>query len=146
MTQACPPFSETSHITARCLDFACNNNVQDLNKLKLRLCLDSFHFPTAIHVWLLEVISVNYHHYSNSFEPVVSTFYVVGRLHRLVFTMVHARNFSLTKTFSASNFIRSINNVKNHLGQVNRVAKSPKRCRNGSHFLPEYKRFSTTDH
>ena len=50
MTQACPPFSEASHITARCLDFACNNNVKDLNKLKLRLRLDSFHLSTDVEI------------------------------------------------------------------------------------------------
>ena len=51
-----------------------------------RLCLDSFHLPMAIHVWLLEVMSVDYHHYLNVLKPIVSTFYIVGRLHRLVIT------------------------------------------------------------
>ena len=87
MSQACTLFlAKNRRIQERCLDIACNNNMQDLNKL--RLCLDTFQLPTAIYVWLLEVISVNYHHYLNMFEPVVSSFYVVGCNHRLVFPSV----------------------------------------------------------
>ena len=60
--------------------------MQDLNKLTLRLCLDSFHLHTAIPVWLLEVISVNYHHYSNAHKSVTSMFYSVGCLKGIVIT------------------------------------------------------------
>ena len=81
-----PLFAKHCRLQQRCVDIACNNNVQDLNKLKPRLCLDSFHLPMAIHVCLLEVISVESHHYLNAFEPVISTFYIVGCLHRLVIT------------------------------------------------------------
>ena len=84
MTQACTLFLANHHrLKQRCLDIACNKNVQDINKLNLRLCLDSFHLPMAIHVWLLEVITVNC---LNAFEQDISTFYVVSCLHRLVVT------------------------------------------------------------
>ena len=87
MTQACTLFlAKHRSLRQRCLNIACNNNVQDLNKLKPRLCLNSFRLPTDIHVWLLEVISVNYYHYLNAFKPVISMFYLVGHLCRLVIT------------------------------------------------------------
>ena len=87
MTQAYTLFlAKHCRLKQRCLDIALNSNVKDLNKLKPRLCLDSFHLPKAIYVLLLEVISVNYHHYLNAFNAVLSTFYVVGRLHLLVIT------------------------------------------------------------
>ena len=59
-------------------------------------------------VWLLEVILVDYHHYFNTYKPVITMFYVVGHLARAVFTCVHSQNFSLTNTLSASDFIQSM--------------------------------------
>ena len=61
----CPHFNEAAHVTLhqRCLDIACNDNMQDLNKLQLRPCLDSFLVPQDTQVWLLEDLSVNYQHY-----------------------------------------------------------------------------------
>ena len=79
MNQACTPFLAKHRILQqRCLDIACNNNVQDLNKLKPRLCLDS--------CLVIRSESVNYHHYLNAFQSIVSTSYIVGRLHKLVIT------------------------------------------------------------
>ena len=75
MNQACTPFLAKHRILQqRCLDIACNNNVQDLNKLRLRLYLDSFHLPMYPSVWLLEVLSVDYQHYFNAYKPVIRTF------------------------------------------------------------------------
>ena len=70
------------------MDIACNNNMQDLINSDSGCALIHFNYLMAIYVWLLEVISVNYHHYLNMFEPVVSSFYVMDCNHRLVFPSV----------------------------------------------------------
>ena len=89
MSQACTLFlAKNRRIQERCLDIACNNNMQDLINSDSGCALIHFNYLMAIYVWLLEVISVNYHHYLNMFEPVVSSFYVVGCNHRLVFPSV----------------------------------------------------------
>ena len=102
MNQACTPFLAKHRILQqRCLDIACNNNVQDLNKLKPRLCLDS--------CLVIRSESVNYHHYLNAFQSIVSTSYIVGRLHKLVITSETSPEPQPNQHLLTSEFIRSIN-------------------------------------
>ena len=86
MTQACTRAQMQQCIKRqRCLDIACINNVQDLNKHKTHT-MPWFILYTYTHlVRSLEVVLVDYQHYFNAYELVVSTFYVVGRLYWAVF-------------------------------------------------------------